>query len=63
MSKDVIRTTVYLTRKNKQLLDTISSVTQETKLDILNTALDNYFKTLVKEKNLEGIIKVIDNQK
>jgi flagellar basal body-associated protein FliL len=59
---ELVRTTVYISKENKELLNTISFITKESKTSMLNTALTKHFETLVKEKGLEKLIEEINSK-
>jgi len=55
------RTTIYLKPEVREMLDNVSFLTKETKVDLVNDSILIHLKNVIKEKKLEK--KIEDLQK
>jgi hypothetical protein len=56
----LVKTTIYLEKDNKKLLDNVSFLMKMKKNDIVNKALSNYLDGLINENDLEEKLKTLD---
>ena len=51
MDEKKIRSTIYLTEKNRELLRTAAYLFRKSKTDMMNEALENYLGKIIRKKN------------
>jgi uncharacterized protein (DUF1778 family) len=52
MDEKKIRSTIYLTEKNRELLRTAAYLFRKSKTDMMNEALENYLGKIIEEKKI-----------
>lgn len=56
---DLIKTSVYLKKDNRNLFDDVCLLLKEQKTKVINEALENHLKKLIKENKLEKKLETL----